>query len=330
MNRSVIRRSAVGLALGALAATGLASVPAQAVITDGEILTSTYFSDNGSCTETASAPSPGVLAFTDNNVPTTQAHGVSGQTTHNVNPADVTAFAASSTLTIQASPIGEGPATIAASGGTYAQAASALGAASLCDGYAQGYVQASGDFVLTKPMWATVTVDANGDGEGRVEINGIDGDLDIETAARTKGSVTALIPAGDVSIFFNFDSEASATTTDAADRVTTYSGKYRIDLLPLGHPSAVSGKGGGHVLLGARTCATGQIAAELTKKAKKKAKQVLIKVNGAKVAKFKGKKLKKRTLVLPAAPSSAAEVVATITLKNGKKVTVTRSYLACS
>lgn len=330
MKRSLVRRGAVGFALGALAASGLASVPAHAVITDGEIYTSTYFSDNGSCTESASAPSPGVLPFTDNNVPTTQAHAVSGQTTHNVNPADVTAFAASSTLTVQASPIGEGPATIAVSGGTYAQAATALGAASLCDGYAQGYVQAYGDFVLTKPMWATVTVDANGNGEGRVEINGNDGDLDIETAARSKGSVTALIPAGDVSIFFDFDSEAYGPSTDASDRVTTYSGKYRIDLLPLGHPSAVSGKGAGHVLLGARTCTTGQIAAELTKKAKKKAKKVVVKVNGAKAASFKGKSLKKKAFSLAVPPASAAEVVATITLKNGKKVTVTRSYLACS
>ncbi|MDT4868670.1 hypothetical protein FQZ97_1036510 [compost metagenome] len=53
-------------------------------------------------------------------------------------------------------------------------------------------------------------------------------------------------------------------------------------------------------------------------------------VNGRKAVTLQGKKLKKRALVLPAAPGSGATVTATITLKNGKKLTVSRSYLACS
>ncbi|MCR1783737.1 hypothetical protein KVF89_14450 [Nocardioides carbamazepini] len=214
----------------------------------------------------------------------------------------------------------------------------------LCEGFASVAGQAHGEFALAQPMWATISWTTGGqgpEGSGYVDLALEDGRLRVETLVRTSGSMTALLPAGSVAL--DLYGKTSAYADDSRYRTASYSSSIDIDLQPMGAATAAdidlqpmgaataaAGKGKGYTQFGARDCATGNVAAAITKKAKKKAKQVVITVNGAKVAKVAGKKLKKRTLVLPAAPASAAEVVATITLKNGKKVTVTRSYLACS
>lgn len=335
MKRSIVRRGAVGFTLVALAATGLAGVPApaHAAITNSQVYTATGFGDGDpDCPETVSAPDPAPLVLQDNGVPVSTAHAVSGQSVLNGVPADKTIMTATSTITATATPIGAGPATISATASVSAQALPALGAATQCSGYANGEVQARGEFTLAAPTWVTITANGNGSGSssGDVWAWSDQGGIEVYSGARSAGSATALLPAGTVYFGVRVTSEADADEGGPAFWKAAYTGTFKIELFPLGHPSVVSGKGAGHVVLGARSCSTGAIDAAITKKAQKKAKQVLIKVNGAKIAKFKGKKLKKRSLVLPAAPSSAAEVVATITLKNGKKVTVTRSYLACS
>ena len=329
MKRLLVRRSAAGLALGALAATGLASVPtaAQAVITSAEISSNTYFDDN-ECSSTVSAPDPADAPFSDNGVPVTLSHSVTGTSTDGVNPADISDLSASSTMTATVSPVTGGPATITVTGSAHARALPRI-ANSVCEGYARGYERASGDFVLTQPTWVTITATASGKGGSSFgEVYNQTGDLYLQTADRSQGTVSALFPAGPASFYFSV--EANADATDAGRRTADYAASYKVDLQPVGTATAAAGKGKAYAVFGARDCATGNVTADITKKAKKKAKQILVKVNGKKVANLKGKKLKKRTLVLPAAPSSAAEVVATITLKNGKKVTVTRSYLACS
>lgn len=333
MTHLLVRRGAAGLALGALAATGLASVPApaQAAVSDAWVSTSLDVHDDSSnvdCVESLTGDSPDSIAWSDNGVTVTQAYGESGTITA---PGEVTAMTASGTTSVTATPLGAGPASITARS-TLAVTAVPSTPATVCDGHATGSGEVDGDFVLPQPMWATVTLTGKGagggDAGGSLSLSVTDGSFYTQATKRSTGTTTVLLPAGNVDL--EFDAWADAYADEVGRNAASIVVEAKIDLQPLGAASAVSGKGGSYTVFGARDCATGNIAAAITKKAKKKAKQVVITVNGAKVAKFKGKKLKKRTLVLPAAPSSAAEVVATITLKNGKKVTVTRSYLACS
>src|SRR5690606_16780281 len=115
----------------------------------------------------------------------------------------------------------------------------------------------------------------------------------------------------------------------------TASGHASIHFAPVGSASAApSGKARKYVTLPtARNCATHNATTALTTKKKKikKIKNVTYTVNGAKVAKIKGKKLKKGTATaLPIADNQAATITATVKLKKGKKQTATASYLACT
>lgn len=333
MKRLLVRRGAVGLALGALAATGLASVaaPAHAAVTDAYVGASVEAHDNsgGCAADVVGAPEPAPLPWSDNGVPVTQSHTQSG--TFTAPGEDITTVTGTSTSTVSATPLTGGPATIKMSGAATAKAAPTKPDTTVCEGHAHSGFNITGKFTLPQPMWASVTMNSvtkGPDASGTLTIGLADGGLSIGAAPKATAVVTALLPAGPIEM--GLEVEADAYGEDPGQYDSSASLSATIELQPLGAASAVSGKGAGYTQFGARDCATGNVAAAITKKAKKKAKQVVIAVNGAKVAKFKGKKLKKRSLVLPAAPASAAEVVATITLKNGKKVTVTRSYLACS
>ncbi|GAA1540115.1 hypothetical protein [Nocardioides humi] len=333
MKRLLFRRSAVGLALGALAATGLASVPspAQAAVSNAwvNVYADVHDDAGGSCVATPTGSSPSDVAWSDNGLTVTHSYAETGTVTAPGN--DVTTMSSSATSSVSSTPLGAAPATIKATGSVSASAVPNT-PATVCDGHASASTDVDGDFVLPQPMWATVTVTGTGTGGaytgGYVEIDLPDGSLYLQATKRSQGTVTALLPAGSVGV--SVETWIDAYGGEAGRNTGSFAISANIDLQPVGAGSAVSGKGKAYAQFGARDCATGNISAAITKKAKKKAKQVLVKVNGAKVAKLKGKKLKKRTLVLPAAPGSAAEVTATIKLKNGKKVTVTRSYLACS
>ncbi|WP_408896962.1 hypothetical protein ACJ5H2_18795 [Nocardioides sp. R1-1] len=305
--------------------------PARAAVSDAWVSTDIDVHDDSSnvnCVESATGNSPDALAWSDNGVKVTQSYAESGTITA---PGETTALTATGTTSVVATPLGAGPATLTASSSLTVSAVPST-AATACSGHATARGEADGDFVLSQPMWATITVTGNGSGGaevgGGVYLQLADGSIYAQASKRSSGTTTVLLPAGPVD--FEFDAWADAY----ADEPGRYAGAVvvdaKIELQPLGAASALAGKGKAYTVFGARDCATGNIAAAITKKAKKKAQQVLIKVNGATVAKFKGKKLKKRTLALPAAPRANAEVVATIKLKNGKKVTVTRSYLACS
>ncbi|MBM7518355.1 hypothetical protein [Nocardioides nitrophenolicus] len=329
MKNLLVRRSAVGLALGALAATGLASVaaPAQAVVTNTTVYASAGSHDDASCTWVGTEQDPGGVPWTDNSVPISQSVAASGTVTGA--PGDVTALSSSGATTVTASPLGSGPATIQLTANGAAKSTPAL-PASACKGHAYASGGVESDFTLAQPMWATLAVKVVGTGSTgtSLTLNLPDGQVRLDGAGSSNGTVTAYLPAGAVDLDFDWWVDAHGEVP--AQRSSSISASVKIDLQPMGAASAVAGKGSGYVQFGARDCGTSNVAAAITKKAKKKAEQVLIKVNGAKVAKFKGKKLKKRALVLPAAPAAEATVEATIKLKNGKKVTVTRSYLACS
>ncbi|TQK73025.1 hypothetical protein [Nocardioides sp. SLBN-35] len=333
MKRLLVRRSAVGLALGALAVTGLASVPspASAVATNAYVeADGGFYAQAGTCTEAGDGANPADVPWSDNGVPVTNQVAKSGTISNNDNAADITDVAVSSKATVTSTPLGtSGPATIQATGTASASVAPRLGSSGCSPyAYASGYVR--GDATLPAPMWVTITGTGTGRGSSYLEIDTVDGYIELNTADRSAGTVTALLPAGPISLYYYVSTNAYLDAQTPTARSRSVSSTFTAVLEPLGNGSAVAGKGKSYVSLDARSCPTGTVAVSLTKKAKKKAKLVEIKVNGAKKGKkFQGKKLKKRTVAIAAPPASDATIVATITLKNGKKVTVTRSYKAC-
>lgn len=336
MTRLLVRRSAAGLALGALAATGLAAVPAPA----SAVVTSPFVVAHGdieggdpSCTVAGAADDPAELPWSDNGVAVSNQVTKSGTITSDSNLADVTDASLAASATVSSTPLGTAAsATITASGTARVSVLPRLGASD-CEASASATGGAATSVKLIQPTWVTIAGSGSGagpGGAGDVTILGAGGRLHLGTANRSHGSVTALLPTGDVTVMVQVGAYAVVTSENVQLRSSSYTASFTISLDPVGTGSAVAGKGKSYVGFDARSCPAGSVAVSLTKKAQKKAKLVQIKVNGQKATKFKGKKLKKRTVAIAAPASSEATIDAIITLKNGKKVTVTRSYLACS
>jgi len=333
MKHPVIRRGALGLVAGALTLAGLAGVPspARAAVDWGQVSAGVDFN-------TWSAPplhcqvvgggGADALDLQDNGVPVSQSWSATATVVDTTTDAVVTDLAASSQITGSITPIGAGPATIKA---TFSATASAnpRGADSDCGASVSGSPGLGADFTLPQPMWATISGTGEGSGVAQAVVfvgNGSGGGLVL--GPRGHGSSSILLPAGEVQVQIEARADVSATDTVLS---RSYAGSVTIDLQPLGTASAPTGNGKGLVLLGGRDCASGNVNVDLAKKARKKAKQITISVNGAQVAKLKGKKkLKARTLAVPAARGADAEVAVRIKLKNGKQATLTRSYLACA
>ncbi len=328
MKRTLVRRGAVGLALGALALTGMATTPApaSAALEFASVYSAGSF--NGTqdqCTATADSPDPASVPWVDNGVAVTSQASKTGTITKNDNPADKSTATTSGSATISSSPLGTGaPATITVSGSAAATMTPAAGTA--CSPGANGSASAYGGFTLPAPTWVTINGNANGNGDAEFRVESEDGMVSLNPGgSRSSGSVTALLPAGDVYVSFRVDAYASSST-----RSRSVTAGFTVTLEPVGNGSAVAGKGKSYVELGARDCATGAVAVTVNKKAVKKAKVVQIKVNGKKKGKkFQGKKLKKRTVAVAAPATSDARIGATITLKSGKKVKATRTYRSC-
>ncbi|WP_436698903.1 hypothetical protein [Nocardioides sp. BYT-33-1] len=339
MKNPLVRRSALGLAAGALAVTGLSALPtpAGAAIDYGEVRASVDFSrwDPEVC-DIEEPSHPDAVELVDNGVPVSQSWNAAATVTHTDDETDVIELSGSGQVTASMTPIGAGPATIKAS-----VAASASAHAELEDGACSASVTArpgaEAAFELPQQMWATISGSGDGSGAAQAMVGDMqDGVVALVVGPQSKGSVSALLPAGPV--YVQIQAQVQADGDDMVG-ARSYAGSFTIELTPVGgtppagpngSASPVSGKSKGVVALGARDCATGGVAVDLTKKARKKAKQVTISVNGVKAAKLKGKKLKPRTLVLPAAKSAPAEVVVRMKLASGKKATVRRSYQACS
>lgn len=279
--------------------------------------------DAGGCSTPTGNDSPW-LELAGTGRPVTQTWSDAATSVASGNPADITDLRASSTLTVTASPVGAGGTTVT---GTTRASTSAVPrlAATVCRARTAIQPEVGGSFDLATPMWVTVSAQGSGRGELQVVAAVEDQAVATMTANRGSGSTTALLPAGGAT----FNVRTTVTARAAGVRSASFAGSFTIRLAPLGEASPVVGNGRGHVTLGARSCASNRVAAGLTAKVKK-AKKVVVKVNGAQRASFQGKKLKKRAFSVPVASSAKAQVTATITLRNGKTVSVSRSYLPCS
>jgi hypothetical protein len=334
---SALRRAAASLALGAVATAGLTAVasPAGAALEEGAVggsyslYVSTPSNAGYTCNPPNSTSGSDRVQWTDNGAPVARSYNTTTTVTRSNAPTDKVVAQTSGTATVSAGPISTGaaPAAITGSANVTVSGTSAL-ASTGCNVSINAYRDAYGYFTIDRPMWATVSGSGTGTGSGMVQVQDENTGTMVDLGNRGSGSTTVLLAPGDV--YVGFEARADVYVTGSREGTSSYSGTFRIDLQPVGAAGAPSGKGAGYVQFGARDCASGNVAAVVTKKAKKKARSVLIKANGAKVAKLKGKKLKPTSLALPAASGAPASVSAKVKLKNGKKATVTRSYLACS
>lgn len=325
--RTSLRLGVAGLAVGALAGSGLVTTPAGATVTDAGAEVSVWFTDmTAGCTRTGASTASTDVAWSDNGAPVTRSYTAAGRHTNDADPEDVVDVRASGTVTVASTPLSGGPGRVTVRATADASAVPRQPSTS-CQESAAAHATAFGKVTLSRPMWVTLTVSGTGNGAGWVSFDAVDGEGGVQTGNRGSGTTTFLAVPGPLR--FAASSSASADSTGQSPRSARYTGTYTIELQSVGAGSTVRGKGHAFAVFGARSCATGRVPVDITKKAKRRASQVRITVNGKRVVKLKGKRLTKRSLLLPAVPSSGAAVVATIKLRNGRTVTTSRSYLAC-
>lgn len=335
MKLGSVRRGASAVLVGSVALAGVlaAPSPAQAVIVDGYIYAGGYaYNSAGTCTETYGGSSDSG-DFIDNGGPVSKTSSRSITIRNDNAPNEVATVTTSSTVRATSTPLGGAGAARIDIG--FAHAANLAGAATgPCKpyGYADGNL--SIEFNLPAPMWLTMSGSGSGSGgAAMVELWNAAGSAGavLGVAPRASGSATAYLPAGS----YVLDANGSArvgTSNGTVVTASSFSGNVGIDLRPMGEAGAPAGRGARFVAFGGRNCATGAVDATLTRAVKKHAKSVRLLANGRRVANFaKPRKLKPRALGIGGFASNApATATAVITLKNGKKVTVSRSYLACS
>ncbi|GAA1540132.1 hypothetical protein [Nocardioides humi] len=350
MNNQLVRRSVAGLTLAALAAVGLAAVPSPArAAVDEAQLGGQYDLYSWNCAGTADGDDLDAVPWSDDNVPVTKS--TSASATFTGSEGDVVQATSSTSTSITASPLGSGPATITGSA-TASASALASGSTTACDVRSQAQSQAMGVFTLTQPMWATLTAAGQGQRQGQAQgasfvgVGNIDGfgsswegyfglggdGLVVSAGNRGSAVSSTLLPAGTYGVAFA--SIAYAVASDEGDGSASYTGTFTVDLKPVGSASAATGKGASLVRFGERDCASGDVSVVLGKKTVRKAKRVAFKVDGAKAAVLKGKKLegrkpKARTVTLPTTATGVTKVKVKIVLANGRRMQATRSYLPC-
>jgi hypothetical protein len=141
------------------------------------------------------------------------------------------------------------------------------------------------------------------------------------------------LPAGGA-VIVEFWSGTSAALYDPPDarRASSATGILRGVVTPVG--AAVGGERGARLarraiaLPAAVSCSTGRAGVRLTKVAKRKAKSVVLSVNGH-VAKRVKRVTRARGYAVRVPRSGPITITANVTPKHGKKVKVRRSYAAC-
>jgi hypothetical protein len=314
---------------GSLTVAGLLlGSPAHASLTSGD----TYLfgearSDTG-CTVDV-PPSPLDEALKDDGVAVSRTDARSGTIASKTSPTDITDVKIGSHIGAVVTPLNGRPASIKVAGSAHASVAPRV-SGSTCKPAARANGEAEGRFDLPTGMWANVSSAVTTPDGGYLQLGIYPQDTKNNNVGvyvePTSGTATArlFLPAGS----YYFYAEIY-TDTDSSHLSVSVAGSLTVSLTPAGYASPAVGKGKSYVALGGRSCSTNAVGGRLTN-AVRKAKKVTVKVNGRTRGTFTGKHLTARAFALThLAPTSPATVVATITPRKGRNVTVTRRYLAC-
>ena len=328
-----------GLAAALTAGTLLAAPPAaQAAPVFTQLETSPYYysSYSGTCTNDGSTGSvPAGVPLAENGTPVAAAVSSTGKYYATGNPADKITNTSTLQATAMATAAAGQPASVKVDfSGTIT--ADAVNPTSACNVYAPAGLEVDFGFTLTQPMWATLKITRKGSvyAEAYIYDNVTPNDPEQDLYGKYldgTGTSTVLLPPGTYSGYVEGDVRKQTNM----DFSGTGSGSASITFAPVGSASkAPSGKASKYVALpGTRACATHNATSTLTTKKKllKQIDKVTFTVNGKKAATLKGKKLKKgKSVALALADNAAADITATVALENGKKKTVSASYLACT
>ncbi|GAA4088847.1 hypothetical protein ACFFOS_10725 [Nocardioides kongjuensis] len=286
------------------------------------------------CPPQGAAPAPGPsVALVENAAPASASHTV---TRKFAAQSDATDYVTNS-VTIQgrasATTSGGRPTSLAMGYNGTITASASKGTSPGCSAYTRLGVFLSTGFTLTAPTWATITIGGQGPGSTAVEISQSSGDFYLARSDDTDGagSSTVLLPAGDYEAALGGDAWHQTKTAYTGARSGTASITFAV---PGSASQAPSGKARKIVRLpAARDCGTHTATATWPKKKviRWSVGRVTFTVNGTKVATVKGKKIRKgRPVVLPLADNAAADITATVIMKNGTKRKVRASYLACT
>ncbi|WGX97823.1 hypothetical protein [Nocardioides sp. L-11A] len=324
---------AAALAAGSLLA---APTPAQAapVFTQLDVDPYASTSNSGACTNTGpAAPATPAVPLGEDGAPVATSLVTTAQYTANGDPSDIMTNTSTLQATSSATTAGGLPKSITTSF-TGTITATASKGTSICSVRSTSGVEVGFELTTSVALWATLSVHHKGPGYIEAYIDSDTGDPYHDLYGHSLdggGSTTVLLPPGSYSGYVEGDAGGSRNTNASASASGTASITFAV---PGSTSAAPSGKAGKYVALpGTRNCAAHSGTATLTTK-KKRIKQidkVTFTVDGKKAATLKGKKLKKgRAVALPLVDSAAADLGATVLLKNGKKRTVEASYLACT
>lgn len=334
MSQHKLKRPLAGLTAGVLAGAVLtisAPTAEAAAFTVSEWDHYQYGSiDTGNCTPNVTSSAPADTPIPTNGVASVKNNTLTLTNTNNDDGTDVSTTVVSQGSTAKVSVNGNEPAKISLQySGTSTTTTTKPVSACTPEGYTSSEVDF--EFTLTRSMWVDMTLVRRGSSYSELylydDVNGPYTDiygwnLDVDTTQRV------YLPPGTYAGYL--DSEIYVPEVNTAKTVKG-SGNLTMTFSPAGsRSSAPAGKGRRYTAFPAmRDCGTGSVLASVTSKKvrAKKIDKIVVRTNGV-VKRFK-KTPAGKVLTLPAAANRAANIKATVVLKNGEKKKVTTSYLAC-
>lgn len=335
MSQHKLRRPLAGLTAGLLAGAVLTiSAPAAeaaAFTTSGWEYNQSGGVDLGNCSTNFADTSPADTPIAANGVASVQNNNMTFTNTNNGDATDTATTVVTNQATAKVSPNGNEPGqvTLQYSGTATTTTTKPV---SECTPYGYTSIQVSFEFTLARPMWVDMTMLRRGSGYAEIYLyndvadpyqDWYGRDLDVD------GSQRVYLPAGNYGGYL-YD-QISVPRVNTTKSVSG-SGNLTMEFTPAGaRDGAAEGKGRRYVAFPLmRDCGNGNVLATVTtKKVRAKAiDKIIVRTNGVKKT-FK-KTPRGKVLTLPAAANKAANIKATVVLKNGDTKKVTVSYLACS
>ena len=305
---------------------------------------SNYSTGTGDCTNT---PNPSVdpavnPAIVENGAPTSVSSSATGSSVNDVDATDTITGSASATTTASVKSVGGVVSQIDLdTTGTYSYTASKPASACQANAYAGAYAEFR--FTLTQPLFMHLDFASSPGSYSEVYVYtvsaaGSEPYYDhYGRGLKFAGQDTVYLPAGTYDGYFQGAVDKYSYTSGSGTATTSAHATFTS---PGSQTEAVDGKGKKYTTLPAsRSCATNSLVATVTGKKKRagQIKSITYFVNEAKVAKIKGKKVKKgASVTIPVAAEVAADLTAEVSVKPKKKgqkaksYEVSASYEACS
>ena len=334
MNRS-LRSAAVAASLAVLAGGLLPASPARAAIEGPHLDSSSDVyvgtdSTGASCTTATPRPARTDPAFSDNG------YWVAGRwrystAVRNGAGADDNRLTVSGSVRARQTPYVGGPAAFDATLSTVGSL-TPLTRTSSCTTQVTSGPEVWFDFTVTRPQWFTITSTAKVTGSGYLDGSLLRDDAETGVQLGNDGSGTTTVYLAPGRYSFEAVANLLLFASRPERRTGSVSGSVHARWALVGSAaSGQAGRAGRFVTFGtARDCTHGTLGATLSRKLRKKAKRVDLLVNGQRRVTLKRKHLRAGSVTITGLPAtSRATVTAVVTPKKGKRLTATRSYLAC-